>query len=188
MKLGMNELWPTKVKLLKMDMTEMANEVLSVIDMSKPASNLGGVDLFDTQNPVFLRFKEAVLAEFSEYLREVTGFGLQDYPHSFTKAWLTYGSGTTMIPYHNHAGSQFSAVFYLMADGDGDIVFTDPRGNANRGYDSNMLRVEFSPVKHSPQAGDALIFPSFLFHYVAPFTSRFRICLAVDLFLRSRDD
>jgi hypothetical protein len=61
--------------------------------------------------------------------------------------WIT-GSGTNYsMSHHNHAGCQISAVFYLLSDviddsdKGGEILFTDPRQNANRGYDESFIRL-----------------------------------------------
>jgi len=57
---------------------------------------------------------------------------------SASRAWLC-GSGPnySMQP-HNHANSAVSFVFYFQAKDGGDVVFHDPRMNANRGYQTEF--------------------------------------------------
>jgi len=67
-------------------------------------------------------------------------------------------------------------------DKGGEIIFTDPRQNANRGYD-NCFQEWFKPLKITPTCGDIVVFPSYLYHYVTTYQSNIRIALPVDLFL-----
>jgi predicted 2-oxoglutarate/Fe(II)-dependent dioxygenase YbiX len=54
--------------------------------------------------------------------------------------------------------------------------------NANRGYDTKFKPM-FERFTHLPATGDYLIFPSFAYHHVNPYTSALRFCLPVDLFV-----
>jgi uncharacterized protein (TIGR02466 family) len=75
---------------------------------------------------------------------------------------------------HIHPGSNWSGVYYVQApEGSGDIEFTDPR-TANvfhdLRYSPNRQRPKscWSKVTFKPEAGKLLIFPSWLYHSVAP--------------------
>lgn len=197
MKLGMNDLWPTKVMYQKVDavrMAEMCHEILTCFNLTTPqadeTSNLGSVNIFEHGSDVIRRFKdEIVLPDFDAYMKQTVGFGLEKYKHSFVKGWLTYNSTSSVvsIPHHNHSNAQFCSVYYVLADADGgELVFSDPRGNACRGF-GNELKDQFMPEVMMPETNDSVVFPGFLYHHVNPYTSRFRIALAVDLFLRSSE-
>jgi uncharacterized protein (TIGR02466 family) len=75
---------------------------------------------------------------------------------------------------HVHPGSMFSGVYYIQAaEGAGDIEFTDPRiGQVMHQpiYQSDAKRAKESwpMVKFTPTPGRMLIFPSWLYHSVAP--------------------
>ena len=88
------------------------------------------------------------------------------------------------MPYHNHRGSQLSLVYYVLSEKTetGSIHFTDPRHNANRGYDMKFLPW-FEGLKLTVETGDLVVFPSFLYHYVSTYLGNVRIAIPVDLFL-----
>lgn len=189
----MNDLWPTKVLYQKVHddrMTEFRNEILACQNLTTPSSNLGSTNIFEHESLIIKRFKEdVVLPDFDSYMKQTLGFGLEKYKHSFVKGWLTYNSTSSVvnIPPHNHSNAQICSVYYVMAEGaGGEIVFADPRGNACRGY-GNELKEQFAPEVLAPETNDSVVFPGFLYHHVNPYSSRFRIALAVDLFLRSTE-
>lgn len=186
----MNYLWPTKVlhESVKDNslLDNVIQEIFSTYDMNNPPSDSDNNELFDNCGPFLTQFKEAVvIPTFEQYLKEAHNSKLSDYKEYNLKSWITgTGNGYNMI-YHNHSGAAFSAVFYLLAEDvskGGSIVFSDPRHNANRGYDSK-LKTEFENVFHTPSTGDIVVFPSFLYHYVNPYYSNLRIAMPVDLFL-----
>jgi hypothetical protein len=87
---------------------------------------------------------------------------------------------------HNHSGAQLSAVFYLLNDNinaGGEIVFHDPRTNANRGYNSDVWGCLFEPMRLKPESNTFFVFPSFLYHQVTEFTGKLRIAIPVDLYV-----
>jgi hypothetical protein len=187
---GMNHLWPTKVLYDSVGNRELLNnvvqEIISTYDLSAPPSDFNNNGLFEDCGIFLNQFKEEiVIPAFEKYLREAHDSSLSEYKRYNLKSWITgSGHGYNML-YHNHSGAAFSAVFYLLAEDaqkGGDIVFSDPRHNANRGYDSK-LKTEFENVFHTPSTGDIVIFPSFLYHYVNPYYSNLRIAMPVDLFL-----
>jgi hypothetical protein len=186
---GMNHLWPTKLLYESIKdsslLDSVVQEIFSKYDMNNPPSDYYG-GLFDDCGPAMLQFKkQVVIPTFEKYLKEAHNSTLADYKEYNFKSWITgTGKGYNMI-YHNHSGAAFSAVFYLLAEdtrSGGDIVFSDPRHNANRGY-AGALTKEFENVFHTPATGDIVVFPSFLYHYVNPYYSNLRIAMPVDLFL-----
>ena len=180
----MNNLWPTNVLLGKIDNRELYERVTTeILSLSLIQSDTNNI--FNLGNEVFNEFKEKIVyPAFKEYITNVHNVDMDRYNHIEYNGWVTGGTGYVMN-LHNHAGSQFSAVFYLMNEvttEGGQIEFIDPRSNANRGYDQ-VLRRPFKNIEYMPNTGDYLIFPSFLYHGVYPFRSTLRMAIPVDLFL-----
>lgn len=190
MKLGVNQLWPTTVIYNKIEDQEFLNDLVLDIfthfDLDSPPSDFGNYSIFDHDSPVMERFKnEYVIPYFEQYMNQVFDMSLKDFEHFQMKAWLAGHSTGYSIASHNHSGAQLSAVFYPLVDdiNSGHIIFTDPRGNANRGYITPIVQKEFPTVIHKPESGDAVVFPSFLFHHVDKYYGKMRICIPVDLYL-----
>lgn len=187
---GMNFLWPTKVLYDSVEDKDLLNnsvqEIFSIYDLKTPPSDYTNNSFFDKAGPYLNQFRDnVVVPAFDRYLKEAHNTSLSSFKEYKMSFWITgTGNGYNMI-YHNHSGAAFSAVFYMLAEEEnkgGSIIFSDPRSNANRGYDGS-LKSDFSPVGHQPSTGDFLIFPSYLYHYVNPYYSNLRIAMPVDLFL-----
>jgi uncharacterized protein (TIGR02466 family) len=75
---------------------------------------------------------------------------------------------------HIHPGCHWSGVYYVHAPkGAGDIEFTDPRTTHimnQPSFEKNKQRSKenWTKVQYTPKAGKMLIFPSWLYHGVAP--------------------
>lgn len=187
---GMNLLYPTKVLKTKMQSDsarhQLIDALMSTLDLDQPVNEKIGQDLFDWNLPEVAHWAETeVMPVFDQYLNQTLGCSLDDYAHRELKAWLTGTQGNYNMILHNHSGSFLSAVFYLLAeeqDQGGELIFCDPRINANRGYTQEWNQ-EFDYTRVQPQTGDVFVFPSFLYHFVTPYNSRFRLCVPVDLFL-----
>jgi hypothetical protein len=179
---GINLLYPTPVYLSKIT-EEQCNIILSDCLINE---NLSSPRSDDTSNVINFSPTLKKLAEekFSEYLYEVFKVDLSEYKHSF-KAWLTGNQGGYFMDTHNHSGSPFVSVFYVLSEQEkvgGELVMTDPRPNANRGYFDEFIK-PFSPTIFQPSTGDVIIFPGYLYHQVRPFHSKLRIAIPVDLFI-----
>jgi uncharacterized protein (TIGR02466 family) len=195
-KTGISQLWPTTVlhdtvkdhALLESLTQELMTEMAA--DMSRtPSSHPMTYDdsnIFDMDSAVIQKFKQTVIMPaFETYMQEAYGCSLADYQTSF-KSWIVSYTNGRHMPSHNHPDSQISAVFYLLAEepnSGGNIVFQDPRSNANRGHDSIIKERAFNNVTHTPKTGDILVFPSYMYHYVEPFSGIMRLAMPVDLFL-----
>jgi hypothetical protein len=167
-------------------LTELVTELLTMNDLFQPVGTkylLGEVNIFDQidQLPETRQFKaEIVETAFNSYLSNLYNKSLSDYSGYKLKAWM---SGEQMSV-HNHNNSHFSGVFYISTEDNmgGYIEFYDPRVNANRGYQNELLG-EFTNTRITPKTGDFIVFPSYLYHAVLPFYGKLRLSMPVDLFL-----
>lgn len=183
---GVNNLYPTPVYLSTISKEDCESLLTSVMQneiVSSPSDD-------DSSEIVknIPKLKQLATEKFSEYLRLVYDMDLNDYHFKF-KAWLTGSMGGYSMETHNHAGSPFVAVFYVMCehtDKGGELVLTDPRTNANRGY-TLEFQPQFQPTVHMPKTGDVIIFPGFLYHHVRRYDATLRLAIPVDLFLYDDD-
>jgi hypothetical protein len=179
---GLNLAWPTQIYKTSIDAeicSQIANQVLSIEDVLKPQGDWTS-NLID-QIPLF---KEVATEKFASFFHDVYDFDINAVKFSL-KAWLTGTTNGYYMPIHNHSGSQFVSVFYIMAEEEsagGEIVLQDPRVNANRGFMPPFIN-DFASIEHKPKTGDVLIFPAYVYHYVKPYTSRLRLAIPTDIFL-----
>lgn len=178
-------LWPTTIGTGKFNIPGLRDHIFTHFDLQSPPGEIDGYNIFDDQSPVMEEFQNKVYQCFDEYLKQTLDKSISDWYDYEMKAWITGHGKDYSMTIHNHSGAQLSGVFYVMAEdpaAGGDIVFSDPRTNANRGYDE-----WFKPMFHRrhirPTTGDYCIFPSFTYHHVNPYYSTLRICVPVDLFL-----
>jgi hypothetical protein len=189
MNYGMNNLWPTPVLLETIANTDILNaavdEILTTVDLSFPPSDFQGYDVLEEGGPALRQFKKDVVEPlFDKYLKEVYGFSLHDTEYNL-RSWMTGTGHSYMIPVHNHSGAAVSAVFYLLCeeeDKGGELFLIDPRSNANRGY-LNRMKEPFAPKTFAPKSGEALIFPSYLYHQTLTFQGNLRLAMPVDLYV-----
>ena len=87
------------------------------------------------------------------------------------------GPGDYNVP-HNHAANLLSGALYVAIPAGmrgGALVLQDPRLNLNAHSTEGMTRLGIRPpwvntsVTVTPAAGDILVFPSWLMHFVEPF-------------------
>lgn len=192
MRTGMNDLYPTRVLYTRFrDPQVMEDTVQSLIcnvDLQTGTNEKMGEDLLELEDPAIRRFVEVeVVPVFNEYLQQTSGIDINDYDFSL-KAWLTGTQGNYNLMLHNHSGATVSAVFYPLAEEEtlgGELVFCDPRTNANRGY-INDLSKEFDYTRIQPKTGDIYVFPSYFYHFVTPYRGNLRLAVPVDLYLHRR--
>jgi hypothetical protein len=179
------KLWPTIGGLGKFDSLELAQYILANYDLDNAHGNSGSYNLFDDNTSYMQDFKKTAYNAFDSYLKEIIGKEISDWNSYEMKGWITGHGADYSMTIHNHAGAHLSGVFYVMAEDQkagGDIVLSDPRSNANRGYDE-WFDPMFARKHHTPKTGDYMIFPSFTYHHVNPYYSDLRICIPVDLYL-----
>lgn len=179
------ELWPTTIACGTWDSLELVNHILTTLDMNNLQGEVNGFNIFENDSKELTEFRDTAYTAFDRYLYYSTGKHISDYKSHTMKGWITGHGEDYSMTIHNHSGAHLSAVFYAMAadqNSGGDIVFTDPRANANRGYD-DWFDPMFKQHTHTPKTGDWMVFPSFTYHHVNPYFSRMRICIPVDLYL-----
>lgn len=102
-------------------------------------------------------------------------------------AWININGKDSLNGPHSHAGSHWSAVYYVKVPDSGKdsksgaIEFLDPRGNISGSCLPNALT--FGP-KHTlmPVPGELILFPSYLMHWVHPNKSdEERMSIAVNI-------
>lgn len=182
-------LWATpvlKTKIPEDISSGVAEWLLTEYNLQKPPSDFGVKNILDDSD-IMVRFKEeVVIPTFDQFLKETLGVGIDDWKGGYrTHAWITGTGKDYSINYHNHGGAQVSAVFYIMCEkynSGGEICFTDPRQNSNRGYDAKFSKW-FEHLKFTPESGDCVVFPSFLYHFVSTYQGNIRLAIPVDLFL-----
>lgn len=175
--------WATPIEHGKFHVEGLAEHILTNYDLSKPPSDFD-YNLLEDKSKHIQELKTLAHANFKSYINKCFGIDSDRY-ESYVKGWITGHGDNYAMAIHNHSGAQFSAVYYVTAeeqDQGGKIYFMDPRSNANRGYDS-VFQNHFQPFQLQPESGDFVIFPSFVYHYVAQFHSRFRIAIPIDLYL-----
>jgi len=184
MKPGLHNLWPTTILVETVDVDEALHTILSTCDLRNPPREDKNFDIL-RDIPTLKNFRDnVVVPTFAVYLKEVFNLEIDQIEYSL-RSWLAGTSGGYMIPVHNHSGAMISAVFYLMCDETdvgGELYLIDPRSNANRGY-TDSLRKIFDPKIYIPKSGEAIVFPSFLYHQTLPFTGKLRLAMPVDFFI-----
>jgi hypothetical protein len=185
LRFGFNQIYPTNVYYDRIwgekKLNEIVGEILSLYDVN--SVEMGEQNLFVSTSKIIRECKIDIVEHFDYYLRN----HFYRYESSnYTKIVNGWISSNGDISKHNHAGSHFTGVFFLMADNKDSIGFTDPRTNANRGY-PRELQFAHDDLVFTPNSGDCLIFPSFLYHYVKANTDKLKLCVAVDLTLVNKD-
>ena len=85
--------------------------------------------------------------------------------------------------FHNHPSAMYSGVLYLkvpetLEEGEGQLVFVDPRAQTRVGkyYDQNVFK------RITPKKGDGYVFPNWLDHFVDPhYSGKERISISFNL-------
>jgi hypothetical protein len=177
--------WPTTIGKGNFDSLDLSQHILTNYDLNNLKGEVGGFNMFNDNSSHIKNFKKVAHQAFDQYLYDTIGKNISDYKSYEMKSWITGHGKDYSMTIHNHSGAHLSGVFYVLAEDQhsgGDIVFTDPRSNANRGYD-DWFDPMFKRISHIPKTGDFMIFPSFAYHHVNPYYSILRICCPVDLYL-----
>lgn len=145
-------------------------------------SNRGGWhskgNLFAPEHRQFPALREAITKALFSYIGD--GFGFRGEIDLALTGWTVINRpGDYNVP-HNHAANLLSGAVYIeVPDGmkGGAIVFQDPRLNLNAHETEAMRKQNVRPpwlnphLSVTPSAGEILVFPSWLVHWVEPFQS-----------------
>jgi len=185
---GLNQLWTTPVYYGKIDNQKILNKasqfILENFNLLKPPSDFDEVNILES-SATMIEFKNQIVEPaFEEYLNLSFNLSLKQFEDYNYKSWIAGSKKGYSIYLHNHSGSQFAAVFYLLCEADqgGTLTMADPRVNANRGYNIPFTS-EFSNVDMNPTSGSYVIMPSYVYHYTDMFQGSLRLAIPVDLFL-----
>lgn len=187
------DLWSSRILLGNISEQELlenvCNEIIANIDFTKPFSDFQeNINVFDFGENLQKFRDTVVISAFEAYLQSIN-LSYNDFDGYWLRSWITGMSSGYYIPYHNHSGASLSAVFYLLVDNSdtssgGELVFCDPRTNANRGY-LGQFKTMFEEKRVKPVTGDYAIFPSFVYHYSTPYSGKIRLAMPVDLYLKN---
>lgn len=143
-------------------------------------SNRGGWhssgNLFAPEHRQFPAMRDAIAKALFQYIAEAFGH-CEEMQLSLVGWTVINRAGDYNVP-HNHATSLLSGALYLsVPDGmkGGAINFQDPRLNLNAHETEGMRRLKVRPPWMStgfcmqPNAGEIIVFPAWLNHWVEPF-------------------
>ncbi|MFN8847540.1 MAG: putative 2OG-Fe(II) oxygenase [Bdellovibrionales bacterium] len=166
---------PEEIRLNKL------NFLFSNFDFSNISAEYNDYNLFESHQSSheILNFKEFALSTIKKFIIDSCFKLITDQ-----RAWICGTGHHYYMKNHNHANSVVSTVFYFQAEGGGDVIFHDPRVNANRGHSSQFSETfQFNDFKFQPKSGDVIVFPSFLYHSVPPYRGKSnRVAIAIDFF------
>ena len=186
MNYGLTNCWSTPIMYDKISNTDILsrtiNHILTNFDLAFPPSDFQEFDILKDGGEVMQEFRDlVVIPAFQKYIKQLD---IEECLSYSIKSWVAGPNAGYMIPIHNHSGASISAVFYLLSediDKGGELLFQDPRTNANRGY-NNDFRKLFQPKSILPTSGDMVVFPSYVYHYTNPFHGKLRLAIPVDFF------
>jgi uncharacterized protein (TIGR02466 family) len=163
-------------------MDEIAAYVLALreSDAGERKSNRGGWhssgNLFAPEHQQFPALREAVIKALFDYIGDV--FGYRGEIQLALTGWSVVNRpGDYNVP-HNHAANMLSGALYIRVPAGmsgGAIVFQDPRLNLNAHETEAMRKIGAQPpwmnphITVAPAAGEIVVFPSWLVHWVEPF-------------------
>ena len=157
--------------------------------LDSPQPMHGGVfesefDFLSRPEPVVQEFKKLVYDQLGEFVKEVNQLTEDDLTKlKFDNhCWFHVTRKGGYFQSHNHPNASWSFTYYVTPGDEqvedekaaGHIVLADPRPQASCYMDvanKNMRRdLSFSSVRFRPQASELLIFPSYLQHWVEPYS------------------
>lgn len=177
---GLNNAWTTPIYKTSIDLDtckELSFDILTKENIGIPQPD------WDTNLIECIPLLKKVATEkFSDFFTDVYDLDLSEFKFKLN-AWLTGSRYGYNMSTHNHSGSHFVSIIYVMAEesnSGGEIILQDPRANANRGYLNPFIK-DFSPIEFVPKTGDMLIFPSYVYHSVNIYRSKLRLAIPVDI-------
>lgn len=189
MKTNLTTGWPSPILIGEMEDKVVADNtaqyILENYDYRNSPSEVEKKNILEDKN--LSEFKTKIVDPcFDQWLKQVRNKSLDDFQKRSYTSWITGSNEGYSMLAHNHNGAQLSAVFYLIntdVDKGGEIVFYDPRGNANRSYKNADWGDFFEPLRVKVPSYTFAIFPSFIFHQVTTFRGHLRLAIPVDLYV-----
>jgi len=163
-------------------LAELRDYLLALRDRSpgEGKSNRGGWhssgNLFTPEHRQFDFLRETITRALFSYVGEA--FGYSGELQLAITGWAVINRAGDFNAPHDHAANLLSGALYIaVPEGmrGGAIVFQDPRLNLSAYQTDSMRRLKIVPPWHhttisaAPAAGDVLVFPSWLLHFVEPF-------------------
>ncbi len=205
-KIEVSPIFPTPVGMLQVPNAEQLNPALEAAILKREAedsgirkSNIGG---WHSAAGLTL-WPEVIESGFIDVLREVCYFliGRQAQSQRFKgnlqlTAWANVNRAGTFNARHSHPNALWSGVYYVRAgeySGEADIragclVLEDPRGSINMFEHPGKSDFGVS-LRIPPTTGMLIVFPSWLYHSVHPFSSdTVRISIAFNAKLLDFED
>jgi hypothetical protein len=183
LKSGLNNCWSTpiyKTSITKDQCDQLIQSIMTYQNIDKPQSDFDSSSLTESIPLLY----DVAYEKYKEFFSCAFDFNIDDFNFKF-KSWLTGSKGKYFMDLHNHSGSPWVAVFYILAeetDKGGEFIAYDPRANANRGFHEKFKHM-FQPIDFLPKTGDVIIMPGFVYHAVRAYSSSLRLALPVDLFI-----
>jgi uncharacterized protein (TIGR02466 family) len=180
---GFAELWPTTILRRRLPGHEAANVELQRLILEMEAgrqdftTDYRSGNLLTLENPAVAWLRDCINRTVVDYLKHS---GLTYQVNWGLQGWANVNRRGDYHDPHNHPHAYLSGTYYVavpkaeekLPDNrpdvrPGAISFYDPRASANmtaiRG--DRQIEAEFT---HRPQAGDILLWPAFLLHFVHP--------------------
>jgi uncharacterized protein (TIGR02466 family) len=201
---GFVDLWPTTILRRRLPGHDVANAELDRLLMEQEGgrhdftTDYRSGNLLTHDNPAIGWLRDCINKTVIDYLKRA---GL-DYAVNWSlQGWANVNRRGDYHDPHNHPHAYLSGTYYVAVpevEGPpaenrpdvrpGAISFYDPRGFANmtaiRG--DRQIEAEFT---HRPQAGDILLWPAFLMHFVHPnLSDEKRVSISFNATLKWSDD
>jgi uncharacterized protein (TIGR02466 family) len=201
---GFLDLWPTTILRRRLPGHELANAELRRLILEMEAgrqdftTDYRSDNLLTLENPAITWLRDCINKTVIDYLKRA---GL-DYPLNWSlQGWANVNRRGDYHDPHNHPHAYLSGTYYVDVPAAGQslpdnrpdvrpgaISFYDPRGFANmtaiRG--DRQIEAEFT---HRPQAGEVLLWPAFLLHFVHPnLADEKRVSISFNATLKWSDD
>jgi uncharacterized protein (TIGR02466 family) len=180
---GFAELWPTTILRRSLPGHDVANVELQRLILEMEAgrqdftTDYRSGNLLTVENPAIAWLRDCINRTVTDYLKHA---GLTYQVNWGLQGWANVNRRGDYHDPHNHPHAYLSGTYYVavpkmeqaLPDNrpdvrPGAISFYDPRAAANmtaiRG--DRQIEAEFT---HRPQAGDVLLWPAFLLHFVHP--------------------
>jgi uncharacterized protein (TIGR02466 family) len=180
---GFAELWPTTILRRSLPGHDAANAELQRLILEREAgrtdftTDYRSGNLLTVENPAIAWLRDCINRTVIDYLKHA---GLDYQVNWGLQGWANVNRRGDYHDPHNHPHAYLSGTYYVavpkmeqaLPDNrpdvrPGAISFYDPRAAANmtaiRG--DRQIEAEFT---HRPKAGDVLLWPAFLLHFVHP--------------------